>query len=32
VLMIVYPAAPLVHLGHRHRNRKDPQEVEDYWF
>ena len=32
VMMMVFPAAPLVLLGLFLRQRAEPQEVEDYWF
>jgi len=32
VLMMVFPAAPLILLGLWIRRRAEPQEVEDYWF
>lgn len=32
VMMMVFPGAPLVLLGLYLRRRKEPEEVEDYWF
>jgi hypothetical protein len=32
VMMMVFPAAPLVLLGLFLRSRAEPQEVEDHWF